>query len=78
MSCSTSHAIAITDKGYAYGWGCNKYYQLGLGKLTKYENLPQRLYGSLNTKFLKSCCVSDKTSALITDKGEVWTFGTSE
>lgn len=40
LSCSSSHAIAITDKGYAYGWGCNKHFQLGIGTSTKYEYIP--------------------------------------
>ncbi|KAL4476307.1 hypothetical protein ABPG74_010040 [Tetrahymena malaccensis] len=78
MSCSYTHAIAISHKGVAYSWGSNKYYQLGLGYMCKYNHIPQKIQGALETKRIIMSTCSDRFSALLTDKGEVWTFGTSD
>ena len=78
IACSYNHAMAINDGGRVFTWGANSDYQLGLGFLSKYEYIPQRLGGALETKTVKMCVCSEKFSALLTDAGEVWTFGTSE
>ena len=78
IACSYNHAMAINEAGRVYTWGANKDYQLGLGFPSKYEFIPQRLGGALETKIVKMCACSEKFSALLTDLGEVWTFGTSE
>lgn len=78
IACSYNHALAINESGRVYTWGANSDYQLGLGFPSKYEYIPQQLSGALETKFIKMAACSEKSSALLTDLGEVWTFGTSE
>ena len=78
IACSYNHAMAINDAGRVYTWGANSDYQLGLGYPSKYEYIPNKLSGALETKIVKMCACSEKFSALLTDLGEVWTFGTSE
>lgn len=78
ISCSYSHAIAVSDKGVAYGWGSNEYYQLGLGYHCKYNYIPSKIQGALETKRIVMSTCSNKFSGLLTDKGEIWTFGTSD
>ena len=36
LSASTNHVIAISKSGYAYSWGANNYYQLGIGMSSDY------------------------------------------
>lgn len=62
----------------AYSWGSNKYYQLGLGYMCKYNHIPQKIQGALETKRIIMSTCSDKFSSLLTEKGEIWTFGTSD
>ena len=62
----------------AYGWGSNEYYQLGLGYNCKYNYIPTKIQGALETKRIVMSTCSNKFSGLLTDKGEVWTFGTSD
>lgn len=78
ISCSYNHALAINELGRVFSWGANLDYQLGLGFPSKYEFIPQKLSGALETKIVKMTACSEKFSALLTDVGEVWTFGTSE
>ena len=78
IACSYNHALALNETGRVYAWGANSDYQLGLGYPSKYEYIPQKLSGALETKIVKMCACSEKFSALLTDLGEVWTFGTSE
>ena len=37
-----------------------------------------KLEGALETKKIKMCVASEKFTALLTDMGEVWTFGVSD
>jgi alpha-tubulin suppressor-like RCC1 family protein len=53
VSCAYNHVIAVSSRGYAYSWGANKYYQLGLGFNSSYESKPRRITGSLETKLIK-------------------------
>ena len=78
VACSYNHAIAITIKGAGYCWGANKNFQLGLGFSSAHVEVPIRLTGALEQKKLIQAVCGDKYSGVLTDQGEVWTFGTSE
>ena len=77
LSTNYSHIIAINYEGIAYSWGSNQYYQLGLGFTSKYEYIPRKISGGLETKTIVMCVCQEKFSAILTDNGEVWTFGHS-
>ncbi|KRW99419.1 Regulator of chromosome condensation 1/beta-lactamase-inhibitor protein II [Pseudocohnilembus persalinus] len=72
------HVLVVTELGECYGWGSNSNYQLGLGYCSKYVHEPQKIVGALETKNIKMAVASDKFSAVLTDQGEIWSFGTSQ
>ncbi|KAL0585650.1 hypothetical protein ABG067_004573 [Albugo candida] len=71
------HLLAITDSGLAYSWGYNDRGQLG------HENVGSKLYlpkliESIKEKKMKSAAVSYHSSALISESGELYTFGMND
>ena len=78
VACSYNHAIAVNSKGIAYSWGVNTEYQLGLGYSSKLNFLPTKIQGAIEMKKIVMATCSEKFSALLTDNGEFWTFGSSE
>ena len=50
LSCTSNHALVVTQKGYAYGWGDNTDYQLGLGYSSDQIHVPHRIAGPLENK----------------------------
>ncbi|CAK74586.1 unnamed protein product (macronuclear) [Paramecium tetraurelia] len=78
ISCQYNHCIAVTAKGNAYCWGSNQYNQLGLGFQSDHVFTPILLEGAIEQKVIIMAITGEKFSALLTDQGEVWSFGTSE
>ncbi|DBA03258.1 TPA: hypothetical protein N0F65_011617 [Lagenidium giganteum] len=71
------HMIAVTETGLAYSWGYNDRGQLGHENLTTKIHLP-KLIESIKDKKLTSAAVSYHHSAVITDNGELYTFGMND
>ncbi|OQS02576.1 regulator of chromosome condensation (RCC1) [Thraustotheca clavata] len=71
------HIIAITDTGLAYSWGYNDRGQLGHENLTTKIHLP-KLIDTLRDKKVTFAAVSYHHSALVSDKGELYTFGMND
>ncbi|KAL3673478.1 hypothetical protein V7S43_001188 [Phytophthora oleae] len=71
------HMIALADSGLAYSWGYNDRGQLGHENLTTKIHVP-KLIESLKDKKLKYASVSYHHSAVITDAGELYTFGMND
>ncbi|KAG1690342.1 hypothetical protein DVH05_028222 [Phytophthora capsici] len=71
------HMIALTDSGLAYSWGYNDRGQLGHENLTTKIHVP-KLIESLKDKKLRYASVSYHHSAVITDAGELYTFGMND
>ncbi|ETK80662.1 hypothetical protein L915_13726 [Phytophthora nicotianae] len=71
------HMIALTDSGLAYSWGYNDRGQLGHENLTTKIHVP-KLIESLKDKKLRYASVSYHHSAVITDSGELYTFGMND
>ncbi|KAG2937663.1 hypothetical protein PC115_g4078 [Phytophthora cactorum] len=71
------HMIALTDSGLAYSWGYNDRGQLGHENLTTKIHAP-KLIESLKDKKLRYASVSYHHSAVITDSGELYTFGMND
>ncbi|KUF94299.1 hypothetical protein AM588_10004941 [Phytophthora nicotianae] len=69
--------IALTDSGLAYSWGYNDRGQLGHENLTTKIHVP-KLIESLKDKKLRYASVSYHHSAVITDSGELYTFGMND
>ncbi|RLN96463.1 hypothetical protein BBJ28_00010025 [Nothophytophthora sp. Chile5] len=71
------HMIALTDTGLAYSWGYNDRGQLGHENLATKIHIP-KLIESLKDKKLGYAAVSYHHSAVITDSGELYTFGMND
>lgn len=71
------HMIALTDTGLAYSWGYNDRGQLGHENLATKIHVP-KLIESLKDKKLGCASVSYHHSAVITDAGELYTFGMND
>lgn len=71
------HMIALTETGLAYSWGYNDRGQLGHENLTTKIHIP-KLIESMKDKKLGFAAVSYHHSALVTDTGELYTFGMND
>lgn len=71
------HMIALTETGLAYSWGYNDRGQLGHENLTTKIHLP-KLIESMKDKKLGFAAVSYHHSAVVSDKGELYTFGMND
>ena len=71
------HCLAITSKKKVYAWGKNKYGQLGLGHTNNLHTptsiLP--LSDPLNPKNVRCIAAGKSHSAVITEDGDVYTWG---
>ncbi|XP_060697829.1 probable E3 ubiquitin-protein ligase HERC4 [Hemiscyllium ocellatum] len=68
-----AHSFAVSLSGAVFGWGCNKFGQLGLND--EHDRYVPALLKSLRTqKIVYVCCGEDHTAAL-TKEGGVFTFG---
>lgn len=71
------HMIALTETGLAYSWGYNDRGQLGHENLTSKIHIP-KLIESLKDKKIGFAAVSYHHSAVVTDTGELYTFGMND
>lgn len=71
------HMVALTETGLAYSWGYNDRGQLGHENLTTKIHIP-KLIESMKDKKLGFAAVSYHHSALVTDTGELYTFGMND
>uniref|UniRef100_UPI00398EDCE3 probable E3 ubiquitin-protein ligase HERC4 n=1 Tax=Pristiophorus japonicus TaxID=55135 RepID=UPI00398EDCE3 len=68
-----AHSFALSLSGAVFGWGCNKFGQLGLNdEVDRYD--PALLKSLRTQKIVYVCCGEDHTAAL-TKEGGVFTFG---
>ncbi|KAG8435258.1 hypothetical protein GDO86_013274 [Hymenochirus boettgeri] len=68
-----AHSFALTFSGAVFGWGRNKFGQLGLNDETD-RYVPTLLKSLRSQKIVYICCGEDHTAAL-TKEGGVFTFG---
>ncbi|RHY55188.1 hypothetical protein DYB30_001880 [Aphanomyces astaci] len=71
------HMIAVTDTGLAYSWGYNDRGQLGHENITTKIHQP-KLIESIRDKKIVFAAVSYHHSAIVTDKGDLYTFGMND
>ncbi|TMW60609.1 hypothetical protein Poli38472_000651 [Pythium oligandrum] len=71
------HMIALTDTGLAYSWGYNDRGQLGHENLTTKIHVP-KLIESMKDKKVSFAAVSYHHSAVVTESGELYTFGMND
>jgi alpha-tubulin suppressor-like RCC1 family protein len=83
LSCGGVHTIALTESGRIFSWGCNDTGQLGLGDRND-RYLPTVIEGEVSGlgdrktfSDKKVVFVSSSTfsNAVVTDKGEIWVWG---
>jgi len=71
-----AHTVAVTDQGVTYAWGSNDKGQLGLEGFTA-TYVPTMITGLIGKKVVRVSCGYD-TTAVVTDKGLVYTFGNNQ
>eukprot|EP00002_Diphylleia_rotans_P007162 TRINITY_DN1666_c0_g1_i3.p1 TRINITY_DN1666_c0_g1~~TRINITY_DN1666_c0_g1_i3.p1 ORF type:complete len:403 (+),score=74.74 TRINITY_DN1666_c0_g1_i3:72-1280(+) len=73
VSCGSYHSAAITASGELYTWGRGAHGQLGHGA-TADQSHPTLVETLKDKKIVRVSCGSNHT-AVVTDKGELYTFG---
>ncbi|KAM3863004.1 putative E3 ubiquitin-protein ligase HERC4 [Diretmus argenteus] len=73
ISAGGTHSFALTLSGAVFGWGCNKFGQLGLNDNND-RRFPTLLKSLRSQRVINICCGEDHTAAL-TKEGGVFTFG---
>ena len=76
IACGQDHNLAIDSNGSMYGWGSNKYGQLGSGKSEKRKTIktPQLLPVFCNYKAVH-IALGQNHSLILTEDGNVWSMG---
>ena len=67
------HSIALTTAGEVWSWGCNDDCALGRGGA---ENVPGRVRGLLNGRFVQRIACGDSHSIALDSEGRVFAWGT--
>ena len=73
ISSGYEHCIGLTADGRCYGWGCNKYGQLGIRNIEN-QSTPQPIEDLNDTKVVQISCGSYHSMAL-TSEGELFSWG---
>jgi alpha-tubulin suppressor-like RCC1 family protein len=76
IACGTQHSMAITNKGEVYTWGNGRQGQLGTG-ISGYCPTPKLVEILQNKGVFTGACGED-FSAVISEIGEVYTWGSNE
>ena len=77
LSCGNSHCLALTTDGKVYGWGSNKFGQIGCGK-GKGDKITSPLHLDIFPQFpVKTIYCSDNQSYALTIDGLVYSWGSN-
>lgn len=76
IECGIDYTMCMDKDGKLYSWGSNRYGQLGVSGTNTYKlNKPTQIHVPHSvTKVVNFTC-GEEHSALLTDKGEVFTWG---
>jgi hypothetical protein len=74
MSCGAKHTLVLTSSGNIYGWGWNKFGQIGYGSHCEYQLIPFKMNGLISEKFKAISCGAYHSMALTKD-GRVFCCG---
>lgn len=83
ISCSSKHAIVITNTGSAYSWGENNHGQLGYesaaskGKSAVFEQKPRKIE-AFSKEFVIDAACGEHHSLVLTNQKEVYCFGSNK
>ena len=73
IACGFEHCIGLTATGECYGWGVNRYGQLGIGSYDS-PKLPEKITEFIDKTVVQICCGAYHSLALTSD-GEVFSWG---
>ena len=76
ISCGYDHALALTQSGHVYAWGCNECGQLGLDD-SNYESKPKQIHIP-NKVSVKQISCGNGFSLILTTDGKIYSFGRNE
>ncbi|KAL0271708.1 UNVERIFIED_CONTAM: hypothetical protein PYX00_008714 [Menopon gallinae] len=74
---SDGHTLALTENGRLYSWGDGDYGKLGHGNCT-IQRSPRLVGGALEGKIVKQVSAGYRHSAVVTEDGELYTWGEGE
>lgn len=75
VSAGGAHTLAVTEEGTVWGWGDNRYGQVGTGSLEKHVRQPTKIRGL--PRIIKVAAGASHTIAL-SDEGEVFAWGSNQ
>ena len=73
ISCGFDHALALSQTGKVYAWGCNLLGELGLNE-NKYERKPKLIEMTKKVSVKQISC-GNSFSLLLTNEGNIYSFG---
>lgn len=78
VACGTRHALVLTDSGKLYGWGWNMFEQIceGGAAHTIWTPVEVAIAEAVSKDVLSVACNSS-SSFVLTNGGQVWTWGTA-
>ncbi|EDV24451.1 uncharacterized protein TRIADDRAFT_56257 [Trichoplax adhaerens] len=74
VACGGNHTVALTASGQVYTFGSGQNGQLGLGSKIMDSNIP-KLVEALSKRKIKHIACGESHTAVVSDKGELFTFG---
>lgn len=74
IACGLHHSVALTNSGDLFAWGANNFGQLGLGKVTPKEQIPQQVMSLAGIPIALIVCGGEHTFAL-SKSGAVFGWG---
>ena len=75
IAAANKHSAAVTSSGEVFTWGCNSLGQLGYGTFDSMCSGTPRLVEALKGRKSVSVAASKRHSLVMTEDGEVFTFG---
>ncbi|XP_018311637.1 RCC1 and BTB domain-containing protein 1 [Mycetomoellerius zeteki] len=73
ISCGAAFTVVIIDNGEVYGWGNNRYGQLGVGDMED-RTTPCQVDSLIGTVIVQVVC-GDRHTLALTDKGDLYAWG---
>jgi hypothetical protein len=78
FSDGSNYMMALDEDGNVYSWGSNIYGQLGIGKITDYEEINLIEYSKFENNLIDDICCGFNHTLALSKKGKVFAWGNNE